>query len=82
MTVFLNKMSQSWNQEGLISFKVTVTSKLEDNKRCNMAVPYQPQENTSKLDDVGVCHTVEPPHPGVEHGDQGRAYHSRVQVHL
>lgn len=47
-----------------------------------MADPYQPQENTSQLDDVCVRHAVEAPHPGVEHGDQGGADHGRVQVHL
>ena len=47
-----------------------------------MADPYQPQENTSQLDDVCVRHAVEAPHPGVEHGDQGRAYHGRVKIHL
>ena len=47
-----------------------------------MSDPYQPQENTSKLDDICVRHAVEPPHPRVEHGDQGGAYHGRVQVHL
>ena len=44
-----------------------------------MADPYQPQENTSQLDDVCVRHAVEAPHPGVEHGDQGRDHHGGVK---
>ena len=43
---------------------------------------YQTEGDTAKLDHVSVGHAVEAPDPGVEHGDQGRADHGRVQVHL
>ena len=43
---------------------------------------YQTEGDTAKLDHISVGHTVEAAYPGVEHGDQGRAYHGRVKIHL
>ena len=43
---------------------------------------YQAYEDTSELDNVGVGDGVEAAHPRVEDGDQGRADHSRVQLHV
>ena len=49
---------------------------------CLLADPYQPKKYTAQLHYICVGHRVEAPHPGVEHGYQGRPDDRRVQIHL
>lgn len=45
-------------------------------------VAYQSYENAEQLNNISICHRVEPAHEGVQDGNEGRGNDRCIHIHI